>query len=503
MKKLFILLALGGMLYSCTKETPVTPSVDPTEKEQQDAPVDLTKGSGSENGLRVSFTAELAPFEEVAGAPDEAGEAKGASAIINPGAANNKFVDLRALADATDASGTPRVYALTYIYDNVANERVAFWTPLKISNDGKCLSYDEAIDDNFKGTANQKAIFRRMINKRMRDSYISILIGLKSVSETNPAIATYINPGAHRIDNWQQGAALPNNFVLIKSESNKLEWRIDKKGKHYEVGIQGDRRIKFRMMGYLMMIRAYNHFPEYVYKREPAGISNGHYHTSPVFDANGKQYRTLRPNLNVAIHLSEGLSPVKKLYHGFSSDGKFYFDHNGRGENGFRYDLNTETFLPGPSVHRWDGEHYTYLKAQINGSDAVASIAPKNPQPTPSKYPQVGETVVALYFPLADDQGTVTVTAAKPARFYTGNTYSQGTGGYKQNKERYFYYRGYEMTKTNKNMEGKVYYPIFNITYNEYGRSTALPMTVANHTKDFEFYKKWTSDPARNWQPEP
>ena len=80
MKKLFILLALGGMLYSCTKETPVTPSVDPTEKEQQDAPVDLTKGSGSENGLRVSFTAELAPFEEVAGAPDEAGEAKGASA---------------------------------------------------------------------------------------------------------------------------------------------------------------------------------------------------------------------------------------------------------------------------------------------------------------------------------------------------------------------------------------------------------------------------------------
>ena len=59
------------------------------------------------------------------------------------------------------------------------------------------------------------------------------------------------------------------------------------------------------------------------------------------------------------------------------------------------------------------------------------------------------------------------------------------------------------MTKTNKNMEGKVYYPIFNITYNEYGRSTALPMTVANHTKDVEFYKKWTSDPARNWQPEP
>ena len=158
MKKLFILLALGGILYSCTKEAPVTPSVEPEPGKQQDAPVDLTKGSGSEDGLRVSFTAEVAPFEEVAGAPDEAGESRGASAIINPGAANNKFVDLRALADGTDASGTPRVYALTYIYDNVANERVAFWTPLKISNDGKSLSYDEAIDDKFHGTANQKAI---------------------------------------------------------------------------------------------------------------------------------------------------------------------------------------------------------------------------------------------------------------------------------------------------------------------------------------------------------
>lgn len=503
MKKLFILLALGGMLYSCTKETPITPSVDPTQEEQQDAPVDLTKGSGSENGLRVSFTAEVAPFEEVAGAPDEAGEAKGASAIINPGAANNKFVDLRALADATDASGAPRVYALTYIYDsNVPADRVAFWTPLKISNDGKSLSYDEAIDDKFHGTANQKAIFRRMIQKKMSGCYISILIGLKSVSETNPAIATYINPGAHRIDNWQQGAALPNNFVLIKSEANKLEWRIDKKGKHYEVGIEGDRRIKFRMMGYLMMIRVYNHFPEYVYKREPDGISNGQYHTRPVFDANGKQYRTRRPNLNIAIHLSERLSPVNKLYHEFGADGKFYFEEK-RGDDGFRYDYNTETFLPGPTVHPWDGKRYQYLKAQINGSETVASVAPKNPQPAPAKYPQVGETVVALYFPLADDRGKVSVEAVKPARFYTGNTYSQGTGGYKQNKEGYFYHQGYEMTKTNKNMEGKVYYPIFNITYRELGRGTATPMTVANHTADFEFYKKWTSDPARNWQPEP
>ena len=69
MKKLFILLALGGILYSCTKEAPVTPSVEPEPKKQQDAPVDITKGSGSEDGLRVSFTAEVAPFEEVAGAP--------------------------------------------------------------------------------------------------------------------------------------------------------------------------------------------------------------------------------------------------------------------------------------------------------------------------------------------------------------------------------------------------------------------------------------------------
>ena len=502
MKKLFILLALGGILYSCTKEAPVTPSVEPEPGKQQDAPVDLTKGSGSEDGLRVSFTAEVAPFEEVAGAPDEAGESRGASAIINPGAANNKFVDLRALADGTDASGTPRVYALTYIYDNVADERVAFWTPLKISNDGKSLSYDEAIDDKFHGTANQKAIFRRMIHKKMRDSYISILIGLKSVSETNPAIATYINPGAHRIDNWQQGAALPNNFVLIKSEANKLEWRIDKKGKHYEVGIEGDRRIKFRMMGYLMMIRAYNHFPEYVYKRQYTGTSNGQYHTAPVFDANGKQYRTRRPNLNIAIHLSEGLSPVKKLYHEFSADGRFSF-YEERGSNGFRYDHNTETFLPGPTTHLWDGEHYHYLKAQINGSDAVASIAPKSPQPTPSKYPQVGETVIALYFPLANDQGTVTVTAAKPPYFYAGTSYSQGTGNYQQNKDKYFYYEGYKMTKKNKNMEGKVYYPIFDIKYRELGRGSATPMTTANHTKDLNFFRKWTDDPARNWQPEP
>ena len=313
-----MLLAVAGIFASCSKETPVVPTGP--KAQGQEAPITLSDGGADgEEGIRLSLRLDVEDFEEVAGGFDAAQQARAVIPHINTGAANKKLIDLRAYVDG-EGPAKDRLMGMIYLY-NKDGEVVPFNAPFRVYNDGKSIGYDGLVD-GFPKNSSYRKIFDRMVAVYMKDCYVSVIIG------NNPWGLNFTNKGPHVITSWDDNVELPKNFVMLKSEHNAVGWRYTKGGKVHEISTAGNVRMKLKMMGYLMMARIHNTFPQYVMRINPTS-------QTPYTDASGsKGYRALRPDLRTYLDVSSTLSVALNQQLDFRIDnqskkGHFYMQSGG------------------------------------------------------------------------------------------------------------------------------------------------------------------------------
>ncbi len=432
MRKLVILVAAVGLLASCSKETPVAPAT-PKVQEQQEAPVTLTGEEAGEGQIRLSLTMELDDFESVAGGFDATQEPRAVKPTINTGG-GNKLVNLRAYADPK----SDRIMGMLYVYDAITKKTVAFNAPFRIYNDGKSIGYDGLVSGFVAGSTYEKN-FKEMAAKKMSNCYVTAIIG------NNPGSLNFSNKGPFVINNWDDNVTLPDNFVMLKSESNPIGWRNDKGGKVHEITVKNNGRMKLRMMGYLMMLRIHNGFPQYVTRMKPTQPTQN----IPIYvDGAGKRYRMQRPPLVVHLELNPTLSAAQDQQLTFVLD-------KGEGRMIMTPGAINETYFEGK--YR-DGSTYRFMRTK-------QSIQLPVGRPAPGAVPAKGDVVVAMYFPQADDFGAIGYY--NYPNFYDGSafTLNDPQGVYytikANNKlEKSKPSRFGSTTVYSKSLENKVYYPV-------------------------------------------
>ena len=432
MRKLVILVAAVGLLASCSKETPVAPAT-PKVQEQQEAPVTLTGEEAGEGQIRLSLTMELDDFESVAGGFDATQEPRAVKPTINTGG-GNKLVNLRAYADPK----SDRIMGMLYVYDAITKKTVAFNAPFRIYNDGKSIGYDGLVSGFVAGSTYEQN-FKEMAAKKMSNCYVTAIIG------NNPGSLNFSNKGPFVINNWDDNVTLPDNFVMLKSESNPIGWRNDKGGKVHEITVKNNGRMKLRMMGYLMMLRIHNGFPQYVTRMKPTQPTQN----IPIYvDGAGKRYRMQRPPLVVHLELNPTLSAAQDQQLTFVLD-------KGEGRMIMTPGAINETYFEGK--YR-DGSTYRFMRTK-------QSIQLPVGRPAPGAVPAKGDVVVAMYFPQADDFGAIGYY--NYPNFYDGSafTLNDPQGVYytikANNKlEKSKPSRFGSTTPYSKSLENKVYYPV-------------------------------------------
>ena len=432
MRKLVILVAAVGLLASCSKETPVAPAT-PKVQEQHEAPVTLTGEEAGEGQIRLSLTMELDDFESVAGGFDATQEPRAVKPTINTGG-GNKLVNLRAYADPK----SDRIKGMLYVYDAITKKTVAFNAPFRIYNDGKSIGYDGLVS-GFKAGSEYKKNFDEMVAKKMSNCYVTAIIG------NDPGSLNFSNKGPFVINNWDDNVTLPDNFVMLKSESNPIGWRTNKGGKVHEITVKNNGRMKLHMMGYLMMLRIHNGFPQYVTRMKPTQPTQN----IPIYvDGAGKRYRMQRPPLVVHLELNPTLSAAQDQQLTFVLD-------KGEGRMIMTPGAINETYFEGK--YR-DGSTYRFMRTK-------QSIQLPVGRPAPGAVPAKGDVVVAMYFPQADDFGAIGYY--NYPNFYDGSafTLNDPQGVYytikANNKlEKSKPSRFGSTTPYSKSLENKVYYPV-------------------------------------------
>ena len=432
MRKLVILVAAVGLLASCSKETPIAPAT-PKVQEQQEAPVTLTGEEAGEGQIRLSLTMELDDFESVAGGFDATQEPRAVKPTINTGG-GNKLVNLRAYADPK----SDRINGMLYVYDALTKKTVAFNAPFRIYNDGKSIGYDGLVS-GFVDGSDYKKNFDEMVAKQMSNCYVTAIIG------NNPGGLNFTNKGPFVINNWDDNVTLPDNFVMLKSESNPIGWRANKGGKVHEITVKNNGRMKLRMMGYLMMLRIHNGFPQYVTRMNPTQPGQN----IPIYvDGAGKRYRMKRPPLVVHLELNPTLSAAQDQQLTFVLE-------KGEGRMIMKPGAINESYFEGK--YR-DGGTYRFLRTKQPIEIPVG-------RPAPGAVPAKGDVVVAMYFPQADDFGAIGYY--NYPNFYDGSafTLNDPKGVYytiKDNNklEKSKPVRFGSGTPYSKSLENKVYYPV-------------------------------------------
>lgn len=431
MRKLVILVAAVGLLASCSKETPVAPAT-PKVQEQQEAPVTLTGEEAGEGQIRLSLTMELDNFEQIAGGFDDSQEPRAVKPTINTGG-GNKLVNLRAYADPK----SDRIKGMLYVYDAITKKTVAFNAPFRIYNDGKSIGYDGLVS-GFVDGSDYKKNFEEMVAKKMSNCYVTAIIG------NNPGSLNFTNKGPFVINNWDDNVTLPDNFVMLKSESNPIGWRTNKGGKVHEITVQNNGRMKLRMMGYLMMLRIHNGFPQYVTRMNPTSPTQN----IPIYVDGGKRYRMKRPPLVVHLELNPTLSAAQDQQLTFVLE-------KGEGRMIMKPGAINESYFEGK--YR-DGGTYRFMRTRQPIEIPVG-------RPAPGAVPAKGDVVVAMYFPQADDFGAIGYY--NYPNFYDGSafTLNDPQGVYytikANNKlEKYKPSRFGSTTTHSKSLENKVYYPV-------------------------------------------
>lgn len=477
MRKLVILVAAVGLFASCSKETPIAPAT-PKVQEQQEAPVTLTGEEAGEGQIRLSLTMELDNFEQVAGGFDAAQEPRAVVPGINTGAANNKLIDLRAYADA----GSDRINGMLYVYDAKTKDCVvAFNAPFRISKDGKSIGYDGLVS-GFVDGSNYKKNFEKMVAKHMRDCYVTAIIG------NDPGNLNFTNKGPYIINNWDDNVKLPDNFVMLKSEANPIGWRNNLGGKVHEITVKNNGRMKLRMMGYLMMLRLHNGFPQYVTRMNPTAYVQN----IPVYvDGNGKRYRTQRPPLMAFIDLSPTLSAAQDQQLSFDPQGgKMYMDPKKVNETHFNGKFK-DVVIGQPDRYRYM-QYKQYVSVPVG-------------RPAPGIVPAKGDVVVAMYFPQVDDYGAVGYQLAGPY-FYDGSgfTLDPATGQYfevKSGNDKLEKSKPINVGSNNsyrKSRDNVVYYPVIYIQPQP--RNTQAKVSTQGV---FNQCKNWTNAATTPWEPIP
>ena len=470
MKKLFMLLAVVGIFASCSKETPVV-STEPKAQDQE-APITLSDGGADgEEGIRLSLRLDVENFEEVAGGFDATQQARAVIPHINTGAANKKLIDLRAYVDGVGPA-KDRLMGMIYIYDRKENKHIPFNAPFRVYNDGKSIGYDGLVS-GFDANGDYKKYFAAMVKRKMQDCYVSVIIG------NDPWSLNFTNKGPYIISSWDDGVTLPGNFVMLKSEANPLWWRDNKNGKVHEISTFKDVRMKLRMMGYLMMLRIRNTFPQYVTKINPKT-------NTPYTDASGKKgYRALRPPMWTYLDLSPTLSAAQQQQLSFSNDsGTRFFMRSGDPD---------ETHFTG--MHKWGGK-YAFMRYK------QFVMVPVSTTPA-GELPAKGDYVVAMYFPQADDYGSVGIRQAYPF-FYDGSVHSLAPGSGYQTLGN-FNDKLVKSKPSDKNprisyqkaLNNKVYYPIIEIS----PKSVSSPGPVAGGWTTAQ-YKDFIDNQLK-WEPIP
>ena len=476
MRKLVILVAAVGLFASCSKETPIAPAT-PKVQEQQEAPVTLTGEEAGEGQIRLSLTMELDDFESVAGGFDATQEPRAVKPTINTGAAGNKLVNLRAYADENG-----RIHGMLYVYHTITKKVVAFNAPFRIYNDGKSIGYDGLVS-GFKDGSTYKENFEYMVGQKMSNCYVTAIIG------NNPKSLNFSNKGPFVISNWDDNVTLPDNFVMLKSEANPIGWRYTKGGKVHEITVKDNGRMKLTMMGYLMMLRIHNGFPQYVTRMNPTTYTNQGKNIPVYADGAGKHYRMQRPPLVVNLDLSPTLSAAQNQQLTFVIEPK-----TGKGRMVMTPGAVNETYFNGYFKESQIGQPDRYRFMQTK-----QSIELPVGRPTPGDVPAKGDVVVAMYFPQADDFGAIGYSYAP--NYYDGSafTLNDPQGRYytikANNKlEKSRPSSQFESsTPYSKSLENKVYYPVIKVE--------PQPLNTPNGVRKnyFDWYKDYTENKAR-WE---
>lgn len=466
MRKLVILVAAVGLFASCSKETPIAPATPKVQ--EQEAPVALTGEEAGEGQVRLSLTMELDNFEQIAGGFDASQEPRAVIPQINTGAANNKLIDLRAYADA----GSDRIKGMLYVYDDITKDIVAFNAPFRIYNDGKSIGYDGLVS-GFTPGSNYEKNFKKMVAKKMSNCYVTAIIG------NDPGSLNFTNKGPHIIDNWDDNVKLPDNFVMLTSEANPIGWRNNLGGKVHEITVKNNGRMKLRMMGYLMMLRIHNGFPQYVTRINPAT-------NAPYTDASGKRYRAPRPAMFTYLDVSPTLSVAQNQQPIFDSKtGKISMKPGSVNTTNFN-GKHKEVNVGQPDRYRFM-EYKTILQVPVSTAPA-------------GELPVKGDYVVAMYFPQVDDFGSVGIRRVAPY-FYDGSIYSLAPNG------KYYKFIGGNdklekslptpgsSTPYRKALDNKVYYPVISLKYIDVNKAENVGVDILN------FCKNWTN--SATWEPIP
>lgn len=463
MKKLFMLLAVAGIFASCSKETPVVPTGP--KAQDQEAPITLSDGGADgEEGIRLSLRLDVENFEEVAGGFDATQQARAVFPTINTGAADKKLIDLRAYVDGV--GGFPdRLTGMIYIYDRTENTYVPFNAPFRVYNDGKSIGYDGLVS-GFDSSPTYKKYFDKMVKRHMQNCYVSVIIG------NDPGSLNFANKGPYIISSWDDNVTLPGNFVMLTSEGNPLWWRDNKNGKVHEISTLNNTRMKLRMKGYLMMLRIRNTFPQYIERTD-----------------RGKRERALRPPMWTRLDLSPTLSAAQEqqLSYDNNSGTRFYMAPKVVDETNFE-GKNKKSYIGQPT-------RYGYMEYRQRLMVPV-STTPRG------ELPAKGDYVVAMYFPQADDYGSVAIRREYPF-FYDGSVYSLAPGSSYQtlgdfdNKLVKSKPSGDPRTKFKKALNNKVYYPIIEIS----PKSVSSPGPVAGGWTTAQ-YKDFIDNQLK-WEPIP
>lgn len=433
--------------------------------QDQEAPVTLSDGGADgEEGIRLSLRLDVENFEEVAGGFDATQQARAVFPTINTGAADKKLIDLRAYVDGVGPA-KDRLMGMIYIYDRKENKHIPFNAPFRVYNDGKSIGYDGRVS-GFDANGDYKKYFATMVKRKMQDCYVSVIIG------NDPWSLNFTNKGPYIISSWDDGVTLPGNFVMLKSEANPLWWRDNKNGKVHEISTLKNTRMKLRMMGYLMMLRIRNTFPQYVERTD-----------------HGKRERALRPPMWTRLDLSPTLSAAQEqqLTYDNNSGTRFYMAPKVVDQTNFE-GKNRKSYIGQP-----DRFGYMEYKQRLM---VPVSTTPRG------ELPAKGDYVVAMYFPQADDYGSVAIRREYPF-FYDGSVHSLAPGSSYQtlgdfnNKLVKSQPSGDPRTKFKKALNNKVYYPIIEIS----PKSVSSPGPVAGGWITIR-YKDFI-DNQLNWEPIP
>ena len=251
--------------------------------------------------------------------------------------------------------------------------------------------------------------------------------------------------------------------------------------------------MKLRMMGYLMMLRIHNGFPQYVTRMNPpAKYANSNKGKNiPVYvDGAGKRYRMQRPPLVVNLDLSPTLSAAQDQQLTFvreKTEGKMVMKPksvNGTYFNG-RFRESTRVGEP---------DSYRFMQTK-------QSIELPVGRPAPGALPAKGDLVVAMYFPQADDFGAIGYSYAP--NYYDGSAFTLNDP-----QGRYYTIKAYNKleksrpsrfgstTPYSKALENKVYYPVIMVE--------PQPLNTPRDIREnyFNWYKDFTENKA-SWEPIP